>query len=218
MGSGYNAGETPEGYELPDQSIPAWHYEPSHGYESTYAEALAGPYGHIGPEISMAIDLETGGRSVAIAKVCAPGTGLAADWDPEATEGLMLYSHMIRVAGLLRDAVGGTYAGMVWVHGEEDAETEAAADAYEANLTAFIASTRVDMGVLDLKVYLCRPRPDADFPYISTIRTAMDNVTASDENVEIVDCDAFPLLADLKHYTDAGYHALGQAIAAAILP
>ena len=110
-------------------------------------------------------------------------------------------------------------AGMMWMQGESDTLHEWMANAYESNLTAFIARVRSDLATPDMPFILGRIHDKlmAQAPYVELVRTAQVNVAQGDSWADWIDTDTFPLQLDLIHYNSSGTIELGQAFAEAYL-
>lgn len=182
-----------------------------------------------GPEVSF-------GKAVAVAlpddeiyliKHAWGATSLAGGWDPVAgtssgvmtgsntTPGLQYNLFTSTVASALTnlDNAGLSYeiAGMLWLQGESDAINASTDNAYEANLTAFIAQTRTNYGD-DLPFIIARINPQwggAD----SETRAAQQSVAEATEGVYWFDTDNFSRPSGNVHYDTQGQIEIGQAFA-----
>src|SRR5918996_149534 len=104
-----------------------------------------------GPEIGAAQMLARmhPDSTIAIVKLARNGTSLYRDWDPARPGGL--YGQMISrvrsaVADLRRTRPAEVrIAGFFWMQGESDSERLGPAEAYEANLGAFVRAVRKDL-------------------------------------------------------------------------
>ena len=105
-----------------------------------------------------------------------------------------------------------------WVQGENDANNLAAANAYQANLTQFIADTRqlfgtrTDLSALPFVIGKLNPKivyPEAS---VSAVRAAQTAVAASDSRVAIADFDDLPIQADDLHYTGSALLEAGRRL------
>jgi hypothetical protein len=200
-------------YELPIAAVPTWQYDVGSAYESVGAEALRAPYGLVSVEPYAMVDARAAGKSVALAKIVGSGTSLAVDW----AAGSTLRTKLTTLAALLRTICGpNPYGGLIWIQGEEDAESAVYAAAYEVNLNAFIAAVRVSLSSAMLPVLVVRLRAASPIAHAATVRAAQDAVIAADANVYLIDSDAAGVQADGIHYSDVGYQSLGQAIGAVI--
>lgn len=102
--------------------------------------------------------------------------------------------------------------------GENDgADTQATADAYEANLLEFLTNIQADTGI-SLKLIISR-LPDfqsTTIPYLTTIQTAQDNVAASNANYDIINTNSYTQRGDNLHFNAIGLTDLGKACTALI--
>jgi hypothetical protein len=108
-------------------------FGPLHGFASEMK---------IGRIIADSVPLE-----LAIVKFAVSGSSLATDWNPDTPGSLYPQMREEVVAALAAlAAVGdvGRVAGFFWMQGEADAQQEASATSYEANLSAFIQRLRAD--------------------------------------------------------------------------
>lgn len=110
-----------------------------------------------------------------------------------------------RPGGSMRDAlfdvVRGTDVQEVWwIQGEEDANSEVRANAYEANLTAFLADVRATLGKPALPARIAIVNSGLPRPYVTEIRAAQLAVCESDAFAEAFDMDAYELGPDSTHY------------------
>ncbi|HPC63924.1 MAG TPA: sialate O-acetylesterase [Anaerohalosphaeraceae bacterium] len=153
----------------------------------------------------------------------------AGDWDPgppnwspsEGFDGVRY--HIFRTSGVLPalQAIVNRgdlpeIAGMFWMQGETDAGSSAAASQYEANLKKFIEAVRTDFGAPEMRFFIGRIRTVTGI-YNAAVRTAMQEVAASDPLVMWIDTDDLPVNADNVHYSAAGLVELGRRFADAYL-
>lgn len=95
----------------------------------------------------------------------------------------------------------------VWIQGENDSQGLTEANAYEANLTAFIAGVRAKLNKPNLPFFVVGLGGCYAGPYKATINTAMTNVAAADAYVEYIsltDLDCTYYHADQVHYAHSG--------------
>ena len=197
--------------------------------------ALA-PGAQFGPEITLgrrlADSLTLAAKSdsrVAILKYARGGTSLQSDWAPggDATtdgDGPDYVTFQKTVAKGLA-ALASAYPaariemkGMLWAQGERDAKG-GFEDAYQANLTRFIADIRATYGA-HLPVIISRlsiHQTDIPSEPLSVLRTAQTKVADADALTRLVDTDAFSLKDDHLHFDVNGLQALGHAAACRIL-
>jgi hypothetical protein len=110
---------------------------------------------------------------------------------------------------------------MFWIQGEGDRTLQAHYDAYETNLTNFIADVRLTYGAslpfvfAGLSDYYTGTGSD-------TIRTAQANVDTAVAATALVESTiaVYPMETAIAggHYTPEGNQTLGTALAAAMIP
>ena len=171
-----------------------------------------------GPEISLGQYLLQHGpyNLVAQVKYAFPGTNLALDWKPDPAAYGWCYKQLLLRAQAALQKLQLAHpdrrvfvAGFFWMQGETDAQDEAMAAAYAANLARLIAQVRLDFHAPALPVFIGRIR-DGQFAYAGTVRQAQAQVAAAVPNARLIDTDGLPLAADHIHYTSAGNVTLGQ--------
>ena len=190
-----------------------------------------------GPEMGLAAGLYADGRrDLLIVKVGFVGTTLAEDW---ATSGI-LYQTLVTttqdaLAWAASNGWSATVGGVYWLQGESDAEHLKMADAYAANLTAFIASLRTDLalspttpfvlGEIDIAKFVeyrkehgrCNPSAcREELKGNRVVRAAEREVAATVPNTYLVDTSTLPRFPRVfLHLTNYGELRLGEAFAAA---
>ncbi|AMX03478.1 sialate O-acetylesterase [Microbulbifer thermotolerans] len=160
---------------------------------------------------------------IAIIKYAAGGTGLAqgvgyGNWHPDFNEGAGLnqYDHAlktIRNAFANRDIDGDGApdtlipSGIVWMQGEADAyDSQAAADAYRANLQRLMDLLRATLRVDDLPVVIGKitdsgmSEDGSVMDYIKTVQDAQQDYVKSDT------CAAYMTATKDFGYLDDGWH------------
>jgi hypothetical protein len=159
------------------------------------------------------------GESIAIIKVAQGGTDLQGDWHPSGENGTTyqaMIDHVALALGQL-EAAGDepVLSGFVWVQGSGDANNEAKAIEYEANLNALIASVREDWGVSDLPVLFSEYHIDSNRPVagIAALRQSQANVAAADPRALMIQVDDLPLKSDFIHFSGAMNFELGDRFA-----
>lgn len=172
--------------------------------------------GEFGPEIGIARSIpnivsHAAHGYVHIVKCATGASDLANDWDPDAVTGRVLYSRMKNFIEDPAQAWANSYevVGAVWIQGEADAAVLAEANAYEANLTAFIARIRSDFNNATMPFAVARLNDEANMTYKTTVQAAEDAVAAADANVVTI-TPTPGLSGDSVHYDDNGYADLGK--------
>jgi hypothetical protein len=198
-----------------------------YGLESLKPNRGNNGQGCFGPELSFGrkvADTQPS-RHLAIIKQARSGTTLYNDWNPvDDSHGIKPQWHrftdQVAVAlQAMRNAGQEPHIkAMLWLQGEDDATNTTYANAYQSNLTAFIAAVRSNLSVPDLPFVIARiqsHQPRA--PGLSTVRAAQVNVAATVPHVSWFNTDDLPLQGDATHFTSAGQITLGQRFAGAYL-
>lgn len=196
-----------------------------------------------GPELYFGLTMarQAPNRKIAIVKYALGGSGLAdgvgyGNWYPDFATGAGInqYDHALKtLRGALAhadiDGDGTTdqlvASGIVWMQGEADAfDSQAAADAYEANLGRLMDLLRAAMRVDDLPVVIGKITDSgmADdgsvMDYIETVQQAQQDFVDSDPCAAYVTVtDDLPYLDDGWHYDSEGFIRLGTAFAEAMI-
>jgi hypothetical protein len=156
-----------------------------------------------------------------VVKVAVNGTSLCYDWDPNRSGSLYgVMTQAVRTAMAGVAARGGTsvVAGYFWMQGESDAASPDCANAYNANLTAFITRVRSEFGQPALPFVLGRISsriPIESFPYRQIVQDAQAAVADADPFTEWVNTDALSLIFDSLHFDTQGEVRLGGLFARA---
>lgn len=184
---------------------------------ATAALAPRGGSPNFGPELSLGryVDLAIPTK-FAISKFNGSGYSLAVEWNPNGTypTGTNFFDQWLAYMAASETELSGYIAAIVWIQGEADAEDAGEAAAYEANLTAFIATVRETYPNIPFVIsYLHASGSGA---HSATVRTAQENVVAAMAQVSGVDVDDLTL-ADGLHFDADSYVLLGDRLAAAAL-
>ncbi|MEM6451747.1 MAG: DUF4347 domain-containing protein [Cyanobacteria bacterium P01_D01_bin.105] len=177
---------------------------------------FAGPSGNwaeFGPELAFGRGIDGfADEEVYLIKHAQGSTNLAEDWDPDGDNNTQYDIFVDRVSDALGylDSQNVSYdvEGMLWMQGEFDAFVPEFANAYEANLTAFIEDMRSRYGA-DMKFAIGRLWD----PFAVTVKNAQDAVAAADPLNFIVNTDDFDILPDGVHYSATGQLDLGNGFA-----
>ena len=211
--------------------------------------------GSFGPEINVGRVLADHlDDEVAIIKVAQGGTTLEqlngkTDWSVDSSG--ELYDRLIRNVNLATAKIvsrGDTphVAGLFWMQGESDGYSSgrrgrnplrnqpAMANAYESNLTRFVAGVRNNLNVPALPFFIGEVKieddpsiliPESDYNtpigqwnYTPTIQAAERAVAAADPHAYFIPTQEFSQIRkDFVHFDQAGQLALGEAFAKAYL-
>ena len=191
-----------------------------------------------GPEIGFGVALAEAlpDTPVALCKVARSGANLYYDWNPDGVSqgdedvyrGPVYPALLDALSAVSRDLSvqepAPAIAGMLWMQGERDSVIEIMANAYEANLRAFIARVRSDLDSPHMPFLMgqINPRilnlPDLRYqhPWRETVQAAQAAVAQSEKSVALVRTDDLPQ-SDNLHFTTAGLLELGRRYAAAHL-
>jgi len=176
-----------------------------------------------GPEMPMAWEAEDAGNGLYISKYGIGSTYLAltdgTDWNTGESPSTghlnpALKQYKTMEADMLNAGIGPRLKGLCWMQGEQDATNATYGAAYEANLTAFVAKYREQVGDANARVIIARIRdqdPTFDAGAVVDVRAAQEAVGEADANSAWFDTDSFPLAVDAVHYTAAGMKLLGAA-------
>jgi hypothetical protein len=170
-----------------------------------------------GVELSLGRALYAAGAEPWILKVATNGSGLAADWHPDAHNGARLYPRFLdSVAQRVAEAgPNARIRAIIWIQGNHDGNWPAEANSYRANLRHLVDAFRTDLGTPDVPVVLDRLHPAIAVAYNADIRWAQDNVGLLASSVVVIDVDDLTL-RDTDHYDSASMVALGERFAAAL--
>jgi lysophospholipase L1-like esterase len=195
-------------YDAPQPDVRIW--------DAGWAPLAPGYGDDWGPELSFgrAIADAMPDEDVRLVKAAFRGTALYDDWAPATGGSYLALASTVSAALADLDATGTPYTlgGVVWMQGESDAHEGRGAD-YEANLRAFVADLRGQLGDPELPFVIGRISPffgtDADN---AAVRTAQITVARDTPNARWVDTDALPLV-NFGHYDSDGTLSLGRAFA-----
>lgn len=109
---------------------------------------------------------------------------------------------------------GKAWDAIVWLQGENDADTQTEAENYETELTKLINKFRANInGATDIKVIIVRLH-DFNYPslqYKAQVQQAQDNIYENMSNIELVIPPSTILVgSDDVHYTPEGLDVLGK--------
>lgn len=184
------------------------------GFARQTGELLWGPELSFGTSIAPALP---GAEQIYLLKSSRGGTNMK-HWVRDGAQYKLLQK---RIAKLRKDIAkrDPQFIGLVFMQGESDADSEATADAYEANLTAFIAAVRAELNEPALPVVIGQVytgegafKPER----IGKIHAAQARVAAAVPRVRLVPTDDLKL-KDHVHYDPASAAVLGERFAAALV-
>lgn len=179
---------------------------------------------YFGPEVTFGHALANAqpDTQVALIKHAVGGTDLATYWNPgesraDPTMGQGYREFLLTTDEALgqldAEGVDWQIAGMIWMQGESDAlTTQEQAEAYEGNLTRFIARVREDVGAPEMPFVLGKIHCPT-CTYGDIVRAGEDAVEAADPLVTAFDTDDLPIHNDGIHYDGSGMRTLGQRFA-----
>ncbi len=185
------------------------------GFSAAPGFSGALPSRTFGPELAFARTVADANpnRRVAIIKVTQGGTSLTHDWNPTTGYLYVTFTNMSRVAlqALTEEGARYTLRGMIWHQGESDGSLSTAA--YQAELTAFIAAVRRDLGVTNLPFVVGELATNRS----ATVRQAQRNVAQVVPYAGFASSSNLPtLLSTDPHFTAASQLIMGQRMAAAL--
>lgn len=185
---------------------------------STEALAPRPTVPNMGVELSLGRYLDRiAAGNYSIVKLAISGSALELHWKPSANYPVAPPTLFDQAVAYLQDAesdLAGYIAAIVWVQGEHDAMVQAHAEAYEANLTAFVNGMRAHFPYAAF--VFNRLHVSADPAFTATVRAQQTSFAAAVPNVSMVNCDDIALLPDNLHFTDDAHVPLGQRLALAV--
>lgn len=175
-----------------------------------------------GSELSFADEMaERTGQPLAVVKVAANGTSLFVEWSlAEPTSWYFQMKDKLQLSFAQLEALDYApyFAGFFWAQGEGDATVSFRADAYETNLTNFIAQLRTDFSEPNLPFYFNRLHAEDNLSQLSTVRQAQQTVASSVPNTRLLDIDDIEIGPDLLHLTANAQIELGRRWADFVSP
>lgn len=162
-----------------------------------------------GSEVSFAASMSQKlGRTIGIIKHSSHGTSLDTVWSPGTPDSL--YWELIHKVEAARKAHPIQIIGLIMVQGSGDSKDQKKAEAYAANLQAWIQAARKDLQTPNLLFVCSRLRagqPKEKFPFANLVRQAQE------AGSDFVDCDALEVGDDEVHFTAKGQIDLGRLFA-----
>jgi hypothetical protein len=162
-----------------------------------------------GSEVSFAASMSQKlKRQIGIIKYSSHGTSLDTVWSPATPDSL--YWELIRKVEAARKVRPIQIIGLIMVQGSGDSKDPKKAEAYAANLQAWMQAARKDLQTPNLLFVCSRLRagqPEGKFPFANLVRQAQESGS------EFVDCDALEVGDDEVHFTAQGQVELGRLFA-----
>ena len=172
--------------------------------------------GHFGPEITFARKLAQANYKPAIFKYTKGATSIFEHWRQPGQGGFyddMIADLKIAVKELEDQGYTVKFKGFIWIQGESDSNSDAAADAYDDNLNSIITGMRNYVNDNSLPIIL-----GVDEQYFNTpdhqrlgVLNAHQRLALSDDKIKFVSMYGYPK-ADLTHLTPAGLISYGEDI------
>lgn len=174
-----------------------------------------GPEVGFSDEIKSRVDVGTSStftKRVAMAKCAYGGLGIA-NWN--SSTGFMYSSTVTFINDLTTKLTNAGYTynirGVIWFQGETDASNQTDANAYETNLTNLISDLRTEIGDANLPFVISKVSYTSgnEPAYLTTVRTAQQNVADALTNVGILDSDSYGR-QDTVHLSGEGQYQFGE--------
>lgn len=167
------------------------------------------PYKKTGPEASLVNQLarEYPFKKIGVIKYAVGGTSLELDWKIGGT----LYTTLVEIIkdGKYKANVD-TIDGFFWMQGESDGSNKYMAALYETNFTKFINELRDDVGSTPVVTALIGEPMKGSVAYVHTIRNAQLTVSATMDDVYVVDTYGLAKCCDNLHLTTVSQKILGE--------
>ena len=184
-----------------------------------------------GPELSFgrAMGEAWPGEQIGIVKFTAGGAEMEG-WLPEQKTGATappggtapaggLYPRLIAAVRQATQGRRALLAGVIWMQGEGDSRTEAAAKGYYERLKSLIERVRNDLSEPDLPFVIGQVNLSAaqGYAFADEVRAAQARITREVPHVALVSTDGLGLRPDGLHFDAQGLTALGERLCAAYL-
>ncbi|MCK4998686.1 MAG: hypothetical protein KAS23_04095, partial [Anaerohalosphaera sp.] len=172
-----------------------------------------------GPEVTFGRELaDSYNEKIALIKYARGGTSLAGDWDPVSGSHYNIFLNEVEDAlSTLVTQYDVEVAGMIWMQGERDSKFLDMANAYEANLTDFIAAVRVEFSVADMPFVIGQISEAGTWTYGNIVRQAQADVSENVGDTALVITSDLTLNGDGIHYDAPGQMTLGIRFADAMI-
>jgi len=189
----------------------------SGGWTTMQPQALGGYFtaGHFGPEVTFSRKLEEAGYNPAIFKFTQGATSIFQHWNGPGEAGLydvMVADLNTAITTLENQGHTVTVRGLIWIQGESDSNSQAAATAYLASLTSILNDLRNNVvNNSNLPIIL---GVDEQFFNLTNheqqeILNAHEDLALNDANIKFTSMYGYPK-ADVTHLTPAGLITHGE--------
>jgi hypothetical protein len=145
---------------------------------------------------------------------CSISSTLINEWLGDSLHVVHLYSNMLdRSRQAMRS---GKLKGVLWFHGEGDADVLETAIDYGNQLRKLILKYRTDVGNDHLPFYIGRLAAWCNKPLKDTINNQIESVARSLNDVYIISTNGLPGKSDSLHFNSEGQRGLGLRYAAEV--
>ena len=186
----------------------------------------AAQLGKIGPELGLADTIKSivdagsdpdFNKPVSILKFAKGGSSLAVDWDSEHIDNVAYQGMITTFDDAPNQIIDNGYIfnirGLIWYQGESDSQIQDRADAYQSNFVNFVDGVRNYLKIPDLPIVAVKvgvgPTKTSSFPYIDTVRQAIQNVADLDENIDVLDALNYTFRSDDVHLDADSLYQIG---------
>jgi hypothetical protein len=168
----------------------------------------------IGPGIPFALEMLRGDDRTTVGLIpCAVGGTPLSRW----IKGGDLYEKAVQRA---REAAAtGQIKGVLWHQGESDTSKKENAESYQARLTQMFQDLRADLNLPDVPIVVGQLGPfltTAKYPYVETVRGAIQAVSAGVPNVGFADSADLKDKGDALHFSADAQETFAKRYAAAM--
>ena len=170
------------------------------------------PYDNTGPEASLInnIAISNTDKNIGVIKYAKGGTSLRHSWSLEGD----LYQTLIEtVKDGLYKANAEKVEGFFWMQGESDASIKAYSLKYRDTFIDFIGALREDLGYTYIFSGLIGYPMKNSVTYIQNVRNAQINVSATLQDVYLVDTTGLEKCCDNLHFNIESQKILGELFA-----
>lgn len=144
---------------------------------------------------------------------CSISSTLITEWLGDSLHVVHLYSNMLERSREAKRT--GTLKGVLWFHGEGDADELKTAQEYGGHLRELILRFRNDIGDARLPFYVGKLANWCNKPYADSVNQSIENMAKSLNDVYLIPTDGLSGKSDSLHFDAAGQRALGRRFAEA---